>query len=351
MKIRIVILMLVICEVAEGQNVTDSLFEDIQFALSDNGETFFKSPNVDFIQINSSITDSVKVGIAIYKPEKPSRILLMSHGWHQSVKPPTKDSKNPKAEFLTVQVDMRGRKYSTGKADCNGYELYDFYDAYRYVIRNYKEYITDTNQVYYYGSSGGGANGYGLLGKFPDLYCSAVISCGPSDFVAWFKQDTLGEFRDEMIPWIGCTPDENMEAYQSRSGITTVENILTPVTITQGETDVRVPISHSRNYYNKALKYGKEVHFKEFPNVGTRRHWGNITPEQSKERDDFQKTGLQKRNPPELPDKGEFIVAGYLVTKKFSVFLNSVDSVGRIRYDLKKKKIEFLEGSGTISWY
>jgi hypothetical protein len=52
-----------------------------------------------------------------------------------SVKPPTESSKNPNSNFLTIQVDMRGRKYSTGSPDCNGYELYDFYDAYRYIMK------------------------------------------------------------------------------------------------------------------------------------------------------------------------------------------------------------------------
>ena len=32
------------------------------------------------------------------------------------------------------------------------------------------------------------------------------------------------------------------EAYKSRSGITTVENILTPAYIIHGETDIRVPV-------------------------------------------------------------------------------------------------------------
>ncbi len=349
MKLPILITLTILFHTASGQSRTDSLFEDI--SSSNKNSSFFRSDKVDFIQINSSITNGVKIGIVVYKPARPSRILLMSHGWHQSVTPPQKNAENLNKDFLTIQVDMRGRKYSTGKADCNGYELYDFYDAYQYVVKNYGKYISDASQVYYLGGSGGGGNGYGLLGKFPDLFCSAVISCGPSDYAAWFKQDTLGEFRDDMIPWIGSTPAQNMQAYQSRSGITTVKNLLTPVYICHGDKDVRVPVNHSRNYYQTAVKLGKEIRYLELKGVGgVRQHWENITPKQTKEQDDFQAKGLLPRKVPQLPEKGELIVAGYLVTKKFSVFLNTIDAVGRIKYDLKTRQIKFISGTGKIIW-
>ncbi len=94
-----------------AQGVIDSLFEDVEFKKageSDEGSIFFTSERIDFIQVKSSVTDSVRFAIVVYKPEKPSRIILLSHGWHQSVKPPTSDSENPYPDFLTIQVDMRG---------------------------------------------------------------------------------------------------------------------------------------------------------------------------------------------------------------------------------------------------
>ena len=81
-------------------------------------------------------------------------------------------------------------------------ELYDFFDTYLFLTEHYKEYISDPEQVYYFGGSGGGGNGFSIIGKFPDLFCSALILCGISDYAEWFKQDEIGEFRDEMIPWI-----------------------------------------------------------------------------------------------------------------------------------------------------
>ena len=333
-----------------GQKLIDSLFEDKQFEKQEGDSIFYTSPKVDFIQIPSTKTKDVNFAIVVYKPSKPSPILLLSHGWHMSVMPPEKDSQSPDSNFLTVQVDMRGRDYSTGKPDCNGYELYDFYDAYMYVIANYKSFISDNSQVYYSGASGGGGNGYAIVGKFPDLFCSANIGCGISDYALWFENDDVGEFRDDMLPWIGCTPNQNREAYASRSGLTTVSNILTPVYITHGETDIRVPVAHARNFVEKAEQLKKAVYYLELENVGDRDHWGKITKEQDNEKNSFQQKALSYKKPPMLPKKGKLVVAGYIVTKNFSVFMDSIDSVGEIEYNLSKKSIKFLKGKGQVIW-
>lgn len=326
----------------------DSLFEDIRFKTDEI--TFLRSEKVDFIRIKSTITDDVEFAVVIYKPANPSPILLLSHGWHQSVMPPGRDTPSPYLDFLTVQVDMRGRKYSTGTPDCNGLELYDFYDTYLYLVNHYQEYISDPNQVYYSGGSGGGGNGFAIIGKFPDLFCSAHIFCGISDYAEWYENDEIGEFRDEMIVWIGYTPEQNPEAYRSRSGITTVENLLTPAYIVHGETDIRVPVTHSRKFVEKAAKYKKQVEYIELEDVGARSHWGRITPEQEKLKEELGKRALKPHSIPELPAKGNLIVAGYVVTKHFSVFMDSIDSVGKIKYNLKKKKISFAEGNGKVIW-
>jgi hypothetical protein len=346
---------LIICFILIGfcldlfcQTRVDSLFEDIRFRNDTSG--FFTTEKVDFIRIKSTVSEGVEFAVVIYKPEKPSPILLLSHGWHQSVMPPSGESKNPYSAFLSVQVDMRGRKFSTGQPDCNGLELYDFYDTWLYLTEHYKEYISDPFQVYYCGGSGGGGNGFSLIGKFPDWFCSALISCGISDYAEWFRNDGTGEFRDEMLVWIGCTPEQNAEAYRSRSGITTVSNMLTPAYIVHGETDVRVPVTHSRNFVNQAKKYRKPIQYLELENVGTRDHWGRITPEQEKQRKEFGRQALKDHPAPQLPSSGKLIVAGYVVTKHFTVFMNSIDAVGKIKYDLKKRKISFIKGNGKVIW-
>jgi hypothetical protein len=311
---------------------------------------FFRSKNVDLISIKSTITDSVRFATAIFKPQKPSPVLLISHGWHGEISLPNPGSKNIFPGFLAIYVDMRGRKYSTGKPDCNGYELYDFYDAYKYAVENYSQYISDKDQVYFSGESGGGGNGYAILGKFPDLFCSAIIYCGISDYARWYRDDTVGEFRDEMLQWIGYPPEKDPTAYASRSGITTVSNILTPAYIVHGETDLRVPVYHARDFYNKAKELNKQVEYLELKGVGTRDHYGNITEKQKIEMGKMTSKALSLHPVPVLPQKGKFIVAGYIVTKYFSVLLESIDKVAEIEYNIKAKDVKFISGKGIVIW-
>jgi hypothetical protein len=158
------------------------------------------------------------------------------------------------------------------------------------------------------------------------------------------------EFQDEMISWIGHPPDENEEAYASRSGITTVPNLLTPIYVCHGETDIQVPSIHARIYYEKAKSLNKYVRYLELKGVGDERHWGNITQEQILQKQQFEKEALKKHAPPVLPEEGEFIVAGYLVTKQFSVFMESIDDVGLIDYHIPSQRVDFIRGSGKVIW-
>jgi pimeloyl-ACP methyl ester carboxylesterase len=250
----------------------------------------------------------------------------------------------PYDDCLRVYVDMRGRAFSDGKQDCNGYELHDVIDAVEYVKRHYAEYILDADTVYYAGGSGGGGNGYELLNKFPDYFAAATVQCGISDYARWYQDDyAVGEFRDEMDVWIGCSPDENPMAYQSRSGRHGVRNLHTPLFIAHGSTDSRVQICQARLYVDEAKRIGKRdlVSYYEMEGVGTRDHFGRATPEQLNEMHQREIAHREShRTPITLPKQGTLWVHGYLVTKHFSVWLDSLDKVAQLTYDLEAGSYE-----------
>lgn len=311
------------------------LFED---KLGKAGKRNFKnmySPYCDFIYYISSIHKDLRLAMRILKPGRPSHILIKTHGWHMNA--PTFEYMNSPLykDYLVIEADMRGRAYSEGKPDCNGWELYDVIDAVNYVREHYKEYISDSSVVYFEGGSGGGGNAYALVGKFPDFFAACTALCGISDYKSWYELDDVGEFRDEMDIWIG----KDLDAYYSRSGINLIENLLTPIFIAHGETDIRVGIEHARNYVKRANKLGKDhlVNYLELKGVGTRAHWGNAT---DKELDLIEALSEENRRnnvvPINIPDKGIFVVGGYLVTKKFGVFLDSIDKMAVLEYDLSK---------------
>ncbi len=298
----------------------------------------------DLIYYESSVTPGFLMAMLVYKPAKPAHIVATTHGWHMSIPKFEALEEAPKYDELWVHVDMRGRAFSEGKQDCNGYELHDVIDAVEYVKAHYAAYISDPDVVYYEGGSGAGGNGYEILNKFPDYFAAASAYFGISDYARWYQDDgAIGEFRDEMDVWVGCTPDENPMAYQARSGLHGLENLHTPLVISHGETDVRVQVCQARLYAEKAKAIGKGdlVQYYELAGVGTRDHTGNITPEQRETMERLTRENRAAHTVPiTLPASGRLWVHGYLVTKRFSVWLDSIDKVAALTYDLDAGSFE-----------
>ncbi len=293
----------------------------------------------DLIYYKSSVNPELTLAMRVLKPEKPSYIVATTHGWHMSISDFKKYEK-AESDFLVVEVDMRGRAFSEGSPDCSGWELYDVIDAVEYVKENYQEYLIDTSTVYFEAGSGGGGNAYAIAGKFPDYFTAIVSMCGMSDYLVWYQNDKVGEFRDELDIWIGNP--ENEEAYHSRSGIRTVGNLCAPMAIIHGRNDIRVPVYHARNYIEAAKKCGKDgmIEYWEVPDVGGEDHWTHGTPEFFKKLDAYRHDYIcAHKEPVAIPQKGEMTVGGYLFTKAFSVVLDSIDRVATVQYDLAKGEI------------
>ena len=290
----------------------------------------------DLIYYESSVTPGLKLAMRVDKPKTKGYIVASTHGWHMTI-PPVKADEPPTEEpYLHLHIDMRGRAFSTGKQDCNGLELIDVYDAIRYAQKHYADYLIDPDTVYYEGGSGGGGNGFALAVKFPDLFSAVTALCGISDYGVWYDNDAVGEFRDEMEPWIGCTPQENRMAYDTRSGAKAVRNLMAPLFTAHGETDERVPSWQARNFVEcaKAAGKGDLVSYLELPNVGTQSHWGRATAEQLAEVERRSEANrAASRRPLIVPEKGSFAVPGYLYTKRFAILLDDIDTMAQIDYD------------------
>lgn len=294
----------------------------------------------DLIYYRSSIHPELTLAMRVLKPENPSYLLATTHGWHMSIGSFV-NYESAVSQYLMVEVDMRGRACSDGAADCNGWELYDIIDAVEYCKKHYQEYLIDSEIVYFDAGSGGGGNAYALAGKFPDYFAAINALCGISDYLLWWQNDKVGEFRDEMEVWIGSA--KNTTAYRSRSGITMVQNLCSPLRIAHGETDIRVPVSHARNYMKAAETAGKStlIDYWELPQIGGEDHWTFLTDALSQKLHAFRFENFTKhRSPVRIPPRGQMVVCGYLVTKEFSIRLNSIDSVAIIDYDLERNSFQ-----------
>lgn len=292
----------------------------------------------DFIYYHSSINPELTLAMRVLKPERPSYILAGTHGWHMTI-PAFQEYDTPQSEYLKIQVDMRGRSFSDGTPDCNGLELIDIIDAVEYVKKHYSEYILDKDVVYYEGGSGAGGNGLAIAAKFPDYFAHYVNLYGPSDFIMFYKDDKIGEFRDEMSIWIGDVANET--AYAARSGLHLLKNLCAPMVLIHGENDIRVPIAHAERYMARAKELSKDalISYIRLKGVGGYDHLDNITEADQLAFQQFYEEDRRKyKAPVQIPRNGHFKIGGYLFTKHFSVMLDSMDKMAEITYDLDQNE-------------
>ncbi len=274
-------------------------------------------------------------------PDEPRPLLLSMHGWHGQVKEDHPDNVNPaaSAEWFVIRPEMRGRGDSGGRPDCNGWELQDAVDAVFYARAKFADRIQNSDLVRLTGGSGGGGNVMAMVGKFPDFFCGARAECGVSDYALWYRNDEKGEFRDEMDVWIGTSPDKDPEAYASRSGVALAENLLTPIVLFHGELDERVPAEHSRLFVEtvRRMEKGHLISYYEFKGVGHPGHYSGMTSAQEEFRrktgGEFLRAACRRIT---LPQKGRFMVGGYLKTRRFEVILESLNRLAEIEYDLSR---------------
>ena len=278
--------------------------------------------------------------------DEPKPILLFLQGWHGNRYHLERDmGKNTFLldRYFLVACDKRGRGSSgkqgwwgtpnpelkgkegfdsEGTPDCSGWEINDVIDAVETAKRLYPEHVKP-GPVYVIGNSGGGGNTMAVIGKFPDYFTAAWADCGMADYGRWAE---LTSWRGSIEKWVGHKLEENPEAFRSRGGLTTAANRLTPVTLSHGDADQSVPVELSQVYVDANEKLGKPV---PFVVVEGGKHsaawgrWGDVVAFF----DPFQ-------SPPQIPEKGTFVVAGYLKTRRFQVILPTIDSIAQCEYDL-----------------
>lgn len=281
-------------------------------------------------------------------------ICVYLHGWYGNRYYVARDLENQPymlERFFLIGVDMRGRgstgakdwwgtpdpelvgkpekahMFSGGHHDGNGWGLLDIVDA---IETAKKLYPNDTlpDPVYVIGHSGGGGNTMGIVGKFPDYFTAAWAGSGMSDWGEWAR---LTSWRASIEDALQAKLDENPEAFRAMSGLTTVANRLTPIHLSHGDPDESVPAVLSRVYVEANAKLGKPVPYLEVPGAGH----GLWPPNPPMSYERIVEFLFQYKKPPTIPEKGEFVVAGFLKTRKFQVIPPSINSVSNCKYSLR----------------
>jgi len=124
--------------------------------------------------------------------------------------------------------------------------------------------VADPEKLVVMGGSYGGFSTFWTVTQ-TDRFKAAIGHAGISDWYSFHGQSdipALMEYGFLGYPW------ESTEVYRKYSPMTYVKNVKTPLMITHGEQDRRVPIAQAEEYYRALKKRGVDVVFVRYPREG-----------------------------------------------------------------------------------
>jgi len=125
----------------------------------------------------------------------------------------------------------------------------------------------DPDRIALWGGSYGGFVALSCVSRYPDWnWAAAAVDFGPSNLVSLAKASPP-TWRSKVAAVIGDW-ETDAEFLISRSPVTYADNIRTPLFITQGENDPRVPRSESDQIVDRLRDRDVEVQYLVFPDEG-----------------------------------------------------------------------------------
>jgi len=169
--------------------------------------------------------------------------------------------------YAVLQGNPRGssgRTLEFGAANLKDWGGKDFQDLMKGVDHVVAMGVADPERLAVMGGSYGGFMTFWTVTQ-TDRFKAAVGHAGITDWFAFYGQTD--------IPYLlqfgfGGTPWETAKAYDKYSAIRYAQNVKTPLLITHGEEDRRVPITQGEEYYRTLKKMGKPVEMLRFPREG-----------------------------------------------------------------------------------
>ncbi len=169
--------------------------------------------------------------------------------------------------YLVVGPNVRGSSaYGTafGQADEGDWGGMDFQDIMAGVDYLIAEGLADPERLGIMGGSYGGFMTYWSITR-TDRFAGAIAHAGIVDWWSFWGQTdipTYIEYGFLGLPW------ETKEIYERWSGMEYITNVRTPLLITHGEEDRRVPIAQAEQFWRGLDRLGLPVVFLRYPREG-----------------------------------------------------------------------------------
>jgi len=279
------------------------------------------------------------------------------------------------AGFFAISATMRGREGSEGVRDSGGVEIYDIYDAVEAVKASYARFVNPSN-IHITGYSGGGGNTLSALTKLPDYFCLGAAFFGMSDYGfdpahGWYYaganyggirtnqldadvgNPTSGDLlvRDRYLARASNLAARNNPYSEIHLFVNWDERICPPVNFISYQSNAVAAQSFPGEFKNIHLHHGTNGVYHDFNNNGLNepedQQWwphGNIDADRQKSAESWYLARLKHGliPPPKLNPSDELLVAGWVKTKPFELWLgDGQNAAARFNYSLSSTQKQF----------
>jgi pimeloyl-ACP methyl ester carboxylesterase len=301
----------------------------------------FRFSHVDFVYGEAHLRAS-----ATFQPAVANQpILVFMHTLDTSASDFTRSIRERFAEYgvFALFVEMRGRGGSGGTPDASGLEIQDIVEAVEYVKHFYPHHI-DPSQLHIAGYSGGGGNALAAAARFPDYFNSVTSFFGISDYghdpeTGWYQSSADEIQRAFLEAWIGGSPDTVPDRYHARYSLGALTNYQGRLWMFHDRGDTNVPAAQSLLVTEVLSRADLSNVTLNLTSNGDRVRWLHEYPHDGSpliEAEALFMPPIVAREYPNLtiPQRGVFKIAGYLVTKRFEIWLgDGTDEFGEVHYD------------------
>jgi pimeloyl-ACP methyl ester carboxylesterase len=282
--------------------------------------------------------------VGYYPQQNDLPVVLLMHGYNQSVSDfqPSVFSRLAAQGLFVCAVSMRGRDGAYGAPDSDGREIYDIYDALQAIRKRYAGLVSP-DYAAVVGYSGGGANALACATKFPDAFTDIVSHFGISDFghaaeTSWWRQ--APDYQNLMRLWIGGSPSEVPDRYMARYAVDGVLNYTGGfLYLFHDRGDTTVPVIQSIAVANSKRDAGQMNFLENYTSITDPIRWKHSLPDETapvRNTEAIWAPGIAaKRHVPwTIPAQGTLRVRGYVVTKRFALWLgDGTDEAADVTYD------------------
>ncbi|HEX6306659.1 MAG TPA: S9 family peptidase [Longimicrobiales bacterium] len=187
--------------------------------------------------------------------------------------------------YAVLQTNPRGssgRTFEFSNANINDWGGKDFIDIMNGVDHVVAMGVADPERMAIMGGSYGGFMTFWAITQ-TNRFKAAIGHAGISDWYSFYGQTDIPNLLEFGF---GGMPTESKPTYERWSPVEYAANVTTPLLITHGEEDRRVPISQGEQYFRTLKKLGRTVEFLRYPReghgIGEPRHRLHLDREQEK---------------------------------------------------------------------